>query len=150
MSLIDENLIQIHPNLKDKKTVIDAFANMLYKNGRTQNTEGLVKDILKREEEFSTSLGLGVAIPHAHSAHVAEPSLIFIKLSEPISWGCDDNVEIIFGIANPLKNSDDRHLKILASLARKLMDDTFRKKLTALKNEEEALCFLSFLNEEAQ
>ncbi|GLI20080.1 PTS sugar transporter subunit IIA [Tepidanaerobacter syntrophicus] len=146
MSLINEDLIKINAKLKNKNEVINEIAEMVYKNKRTHNKEGLIKDILKREEEFSTSMGLGVAIPHAHSEYVTEPSLVFIKLSEAIEWGIDDNVKIIFGIINSSKNSSEHHLKILANLARKLMDDDFRNKLNYIKNNEEALSILSFLN----
>jgi len=146
MSLINEDLIKINAKLKNKNEVINEIAEMVYKNKRTHNKECLIKDILKREEEFSTSMGLGVAIPHAHSEYVTEPSLVFIKLSEAIEWGIDDNVKIIFGIINSSKNSSEHHLKILANLARKLMDDDFRNKLNYIKNNEEALSILSFLN----
>ncbi|MBC8587296.1 PTS sugar transporter subunit IIA [Paratissierella segnis] len=146
MDLINENLIQINVMLKDKNEVINELAEMLYNDERTCNKEGLIQDILKREEEFSTSMGLGVAIPHAHTEHVNKPSLIFIKLSEAISWGNDDNVELIFGIANPSTNISNDHLKILAELARKLMDDEFRGKLVSIEDKKEALKIVSFLN----
>lgn len=147
MSLINEDLIKINVMLKDKNEVISEIAEMVYRNKRTHNKEGLIQDILKREEEFSTSMGLGVAIPHAHSEYVTEPSLVFIKLSEAITWGIDDNVKIVFGILNPLKNHSDHHLKILANLARKLMDDEFRNKLDSIEDKEEALNILDFLND---
>lgn len=148
MSLINENLIQVQAELENKDAVIHKIAEMLYKDKRTNDREGLIHDILKREEELSTSLGLGVAVPHAHSQHVCEPSLVFIKLSNKISWGRDDNIEVIFGIANPAANHSDHHLKILAALARKLMDEEFRRKLFALEGKEEVLNFLSFLNDD--
>lgn len=147
MSLINKDLIQINVILKDKDEVINEIAEMIYKSERTCNKEGLIQDIFKREEEFSTSMGLGVAIPHAHSEYVTEPSLVFIKLSKDISWGIDDNVKIIFGILNPSKNSSDHHLKILANLARRLMDDEFRDKLHSVADKDEALKILNFLND---
>ncbi len=147
MSLINSDLIQINAKFKDKNEAINEIAELLYKNKRTGNKEGLIRDILKREEELSTSMGLGVAIPHAHSEYVSEPSVVFIKLSEVITWGTDDNVKIIFGILNPLNNNNDYHLKILAKLARKLMDDEFRGKLDSVENKDEALRIMSFLND---
>lgn len=148
MGLINEGLIQVQAELKNKDEVIHRIAEMLYEDKRTDNREGLICDILKREEELSTSLGLGVAVPHAHSQHVCEPSLVFIKLSDKISWGSDDNIEVIFGIANPAANHSDHHLKILGALARKLMDEEFRKGLFALESKAEVLSFLSFLNDD--
>lgn len=150
MSLINENLIQIQAELEDRDAVINEIAKMLYKEKRTHNVENLIQDILKREAELSTSLGFGVAIPHAHSEYVSEPSLVFIKLSNKISWGSDDNIEVIFGIANPSKNNSDNHLKILAMLSRKLMDDEFRNKFTEVRNKEDAVKLLSFLNDDIQ
>ena len=146
MSLINEDLIKINVILKNKNEIISVIVEMVYQNNRTYNKEGLIQDILKREEEFSTSMGLGVAIPHAHSKYVTEPSLVFIKLSEAITWGIDDNVRIVFGILNPLNNDSDHHLKILANLARKLMDDEFRKKIDSIEDKEEALNILEYLN----
>lgn len=145
MELINKNLIRVNMHLHDKNEVIREVAKLLYQDGRSSNIEGLLHDIHKREEEFSTSVGLGVAIPHAHSQHVTKPSLVFIKLAQPIQWGEDNNVQAVFGIANPADNQANSHLKLLAILARKLMDDSFREKLLTVEDKEEALRCLSFL-----
>lgn len=148
MELINGKLIEVDSNIKCKEDSIEMFVEKLYKNKRIVDKEGFLEDVYKREREMSTSMGMGVAIPHAQSKYVSEPSLVFIKLQEAIHWNNDDNVKLIFGIAVPIENEDNQHLKILSILARKLMDDTFREHLFALNNKNEAMTFLSFLNYE--
>ena len=118
---------------------------MLFNNGRISDITKFKNDVFKRETEMSTSMGLGIAIPHAQSDYVKQSSLVFIKLKEPICWNDDDNVKIIFGIAVPKKDKNNQHLKILSTLARSLMKESFRNKLYSSHNEKEVLDVLKLV-----
>lgn len=146
MRLIEEELIEINASLKTKEKVIEKFCDLLFEKGRVTEKEGFVEDVFTRENEMSTSMGLGIAIPHAQSNYVKYPSLVFIKLDEPITWKDDSNVEMIFGIAVPKESGSKDHLRILSTLARKLMDTDFREELSNITSKQEGQKVLNFLD----
>lgn len=61
----------------DKAAVIDELVNKLDSAGRLNNKEEYKKGILAREEQFSTGIGDGIAIPHAKTSAVKTPALAF-------------------------------------------------------------------------
>ena len=142
MSIINEELIEIDVNLNTKDEVITHFADILDTQKRLCNKDLFIRDVYKREEEMSTSMGLGVAIPHTQSISVKASSLVFIKLKNPIDWNTDKNVQLIFGIAVPKGEKQNKHLRILSGLARKLMNDDFKNQLTHVQDKEDCLKIL--------
>jgi PTS system fructose-specific IIA component len=81
----------------------------------------------------------------ARSAHVTEPSLVFGRSTSGIDWGAEDGpATLIFLIAAPEGGGDD-HLKILASLARRLMRTEFRD---SLMNAPDAAAVVDVVNRE--
>ncbi|MDF9825793.1 fructose-specific phosphotransferase system IIA component [Breznakia sp. PF5-3] len=147
MEIINDTLIELNSDLQCKEDVINRIAFLLAENHRISDPIGFKKDIYKREKELSTSMGEGVAIPHTQSKFVQHSSLVLIKLKNKIHWDDDKNISLIFGIAVPYENKDNHHLKILSTLARKLMNDDFRKKLYQLENKQDTMKYLKFLNE---
>lgn len=129
MEIITEELIQLDVSLTDKDGVIDYIIALLNRKGRTDDPLQLKKDILLREEEASTSMGLAIAIPHAKSTAIKESSVVFLRLDPSIEWNTDVGIKMIFGIFVPAENVENQHLKILASLARKLANHEYREKL---------------------
>ncbi|MDI3316138.1 MAG: PTS sugar transporter subunit IIA, partial [Bacillota bacterium] len=111
---------------------IRELAGRLLADGRLDDVEGFTRDVLAREAEVSTSMGHGIAIPHAKSAHVRRAGLAFGRSARGIEWpgfdGGVDRVTQLFLIAVP-RGADDKHLRILAALARSLMDPGFRLRL---------------------
>lgn len=128
--LINKELIDLSLNASGKKEVIEALADMAYKAGRVNDKSNYVNAVLKREEDYSTAVGFGVAIPHGKTDAVTEPFLGFAKVTN-VDWEALDNkpVDLIFIIGVPEKEAGSLHLKILASLSRKLMKEEFRKQL---------------------
>lgn len=145
MSLINEQLIEINSQLDCKEDVIKRVADLMLSEKRINNLEGFIQDIYNRENEMSTSMGLGIAIPHSQSYYVKKPTLVFIKLKNEIQWD-NDRVKLIFGIAVPYNHQYDIHLKILSCLARKLMNLEFRNLLFQIQNVKEACSILDFIN----
>lgn len=141
MDLIDDSLILLNADCNSKEEAIELLADLLQKQHRLHDKDQYIKDVYIREE-LPTSMGLGIAIPHAQSAGVSNPSLVFIRPKCPITWN-DDEVKMIFGIAVPKKNEGNEHLRILSKLARKLMDENFRDKLLVEKNKKVCTNLLS-------
>ncbi|MGB4588069.1 MAG: fructose PTS transporter subunit IIA [Clostridiaceae bacterium] len=142
--LINERLISINYECNDKDQAMEAVAQLFEADGRLFDREKYINDLHAREDLVTTSLGFSFAIPHAKSGAVKEPSLAFIKLKDEISWNETDQVKFVFGIGVPIEDSGDTHLKILAKLARKMMDETFRERLYTANSSSEYLEIITF------
>jgi len=122
----------------DKLAAISELASTFVSKGVVTNESVYVKAVMKREEESTTGIGFGVAIPHGKSAAVTEPSLAFGRSQAGIQYDSMDGkpVHLMFLIAVP-ETSNDEHLRILSKLSRKLMHEDVRQKLMTVTNIEE-------------
>ncbi|PZU36736.1 MAG: PTS lactose transporter subunit IIC, partial [Microbacterium sp.] len=123
----------------DKQAVIRALAERVVAQGRATDAAQLYADAWAREEKDETGLPGGIAIPHAKSASVTEPSLAFARLSPGVAFGADDGpADLVFLIAAP-DTAAEAHLAVLSKLARSLMDDDFTAALRAATTTDEAV-----------
>jgi len=122
----------------DKLAAISELANTFVSEGVVTNENVYLEAVMKREEESTTGIGFGVAIPHGKSAAVTEPSLAFGRSQTGIQYDSMDgkSVHLMFLIAVP-ETSNDEHLRILSKLSRKLMHEDVRQKLMTVTNIEE-------------
>lgn len=122
-------------DLKTKKEVIDFLVKKLKEENIITDETVFKTAIEKRENEVSTGMGDGIAIPHAINDIVKTPSIAFVNLSRPIDWGSLDNkpVSLVFMIATSDANGTE-HLKAIGDLSSYLMDEENQKKLLAAKN----------------
>lgn len=136
-NIIDIDLIDLNLNCINKEDVIISMANLLDKSGRLKDKEEYIKVVMEREKLSSTGIGFGIGIPHGKSSAVKVPSLAFGRIEKGIEWQSLDGepVSIVFLIAVP-EESPNEHLKILASLSRRLMDEEFVKKLKETDDKE--------------
>ena len=125
--IITENLIILDIELPDKAAAIDEIANLLAAESRLVDREIYIKDVYDREEIVPTGIGDLIAIPHARSAAVSSASLVYMRLISAIRWSDEEDARYIFGIAVPEDNVDNLHLKILSSVAKKLLDDDVKR-----------------------
>jgi fructose-specific phosphotransferase system IIA component len=109
-----------------KEEVFSEMSESLLKAGRINDKDQFIKALLKREAEGPTGMGDGIAIPHGKSSCVQTPTVIFGRHQEGVSYESLDDLPIkyLFMIAVPETTSNE-HLKILSSLARKLMHQDF-------------------------
>lgn len=129
MALITENQVVLDLAAEDRHAATRTLAETLQQDGRVTDLDGFLADVRKREEQMPTGLPGGIGIPHARSAHITEPSLVFGRASTGIDWGAEDGpANLIFLIAAP-EGGGQEHLTILASLARRLMRAEFRQSL---------------------
>lgn len=84
----------------------------------------------EREKEFSTAIGHNVSIPHGKSNAVEIPFIGVLRSKKPILWDkIGNNVNLVFLLGIPEKNKEKLHLRILAELSKKLLDENFRELL---------------------
>ncbi|MGL4903989.1 MAG: fructose PTS transporter subunit IIA, partial [Cetobacterium sp.] len=145
--MLDKMLVKscINLNLKatDKAGVIDELVDVLYNNGRLNDKEEFKKTILKREEQSSTGLEEGIAIPHGKSASVKIPTIAFGLSKTGIDYDSLDGEPstLFFMIAAPA-NATDSHIETLSQLTSLLLDDDVIEQLLNVKNEDEVLNIL--------
>ena len=139
--IIDKTLISLDLCATNKLEAIISMSKMAENVGRLGNLDIYCQAVKKREDEVSTDMGFGIAIPHGKSDAVLEPFVVFAKLKEPIIWNEEENskVNLIFMIGAPENSHDNVHLKILSQLAGKLMDEDFLNDLRSVTEKETAL-----------
>lgn len=138
--LLKKERVEFNLKSKTKLDVINELIDILYKDGKVSDKEQFKKVVIKREEEFTTGIGMGIAIPHGKDSSVVEPSLVFGVSKEGIDYESMDEkpAHIFFLIAVPQK-SNDEHLKILSMLSRKLMHEDVRQKLMSATSYEDVI-----------
>ena len=142
--LINKEQVFLDLDFKSKIDVLKFISEKAREFNITDSSEGVLKDFIKREEEYPTAIAPDFAIPHAKSQYVKEARLFFLRLNNAIEWGSPDKfkVKVIFGIFVPASEKGTRHIKILSSIATELMDDKFKESILNSKNEEEVLNLL--------
>lgn len=147
--LITEDLIVLSLESTTKPDVISELVHVLYKNEIIADEAYLVNEVMKRENHSSTGIGFGIAIPHVKSSVVAKPTLVFGRSSIGIDYESmdDEKAYIFFLIAVP-ESGVDLHLRALATLSRKLVDDEFRDALFNAKSKVEIMSLLSSIKGE--
>lgn len=113
----------------DRDDVTRQLIDLLAAEGRVTDAAGFLGDVRAREAKMATGMPGGIGLPHARSAFVTEPSLAVGIVPGGVDFGAPDGpATLIFLIAAP-DSGDAAHLKILASLARKLVHKEFRDSL---------------------
>lgn len=122
--------------LSTKADAIDLMIRLHDEAGNLADKEEYRKGILAREEEGTTAVGEGIAIPHAKSAAVKQAGLVAITVPEGIDYQAPDGKPstILFMIAAP--EDGDLHLEVLSRLMTLLMDMELREELLKAQTPE--------------
>jgi PTS system fructose-specific IIC component len=143
VSTITPELVSLDVGLgADKAAVIRALAARVVAQGRATDAEALYADAWAREQKDETGLPGGIAIPHAKSAAVTEPSLAFARLAPGVDFGAPDGpADLVFLIAAP-EGAAEAHLAVLSKLARSLMQDDFTSGLRAARTDDDVVAIV--------
>ena len=131
---LDDSHISVNEICKTKKSILEKISDLLSRSSGVDRDD-IFKKLYEREKLGSTSIGKGVAIPHARIEDIEYPFLSIIILDEPVEFDNIDSldVDIIVSIIVPEKNYND-HLELLACLSSKLDDPFVRKELRQARN----------------
>lgn len=141
--IITPDLVLLDADLgADKESVIRSLARRAAGTPRVVDADGLVEAVLAREAMTPTGMGGGIAIPHAKTAAVAEPSLGFARLSPAVDFGAPDGpADLVFLIMAP-DGAAETHLAVLSKLAGSLIDEEFTGALRAAATPEEVVALV--------
>lgn len=138
--MVDERLVRFDFAGTTKDEVLHNVARLLYEAHKVGDYDEYVKGLYKREKEFVTGIGGGIAIPHCKADCVKKAAFTLVKLKNSIDWGALDDQPVNYVImlsAPDSPDADNEHLKILSKLSCKLMDDDFREGLMNAKTIED-------------
>ena len=137
--LFSANQIFIDENSTTKDEAFKFAAKLAKECGIIENEEEYYKGLHQRETEVTTGFNDGIAIPHCKNDTVIKSGLLLIKFINPIEWDSLDGKPITtaFVLAIP-ENGEEKHLKLLSSIAGGLIDDEFRLKV-ASENDKDKL-----------
>lgn len=132
--------IELNGVAANKKEAIDQMVALMAKNGKINDVETYRKGVYAREEESTTGIGEGIAIPHCKSQAVNEAGLAAMVIKDGVDFDALDGekVNLIFLIAAP-DTKDNVHLDVLSKLSVLLMDEKFTSGLKNAKSVEEFL-----------
>ena len=137
--------IDLNGKVTGKNETLDAMVALMAKSGKINDVEKYRKGVYAREEEGTTGIGEGIAIPHCKSDAVSRPGLAAMVIKDGVDFDALDGgkVDLIFLIAAP-NTEDNVHLDVLSKLSVLLMDENFTHGLRNAKTVEE---FLSVIDQ---
>ena len=142
--LLDVRSIALDGALKSKNEALDQIVKLMTKSGRIDDEEAYRKQVYAREEESTTGIGEGIAIPHGKCDAVNKPGLAAMVIKDGVDFDSLDGepVTLMFLIAAP-NTEDNVHLDVLSKLSMMLMDEEFTSNL---RNAESAEAFLAIID----
>ena len=141
--LLKKDTMILNLSSSNKQEVIEELVNKLDEAGRLSDREGYKQAIIKREEQSTTGIGEGIAIPHAKSEAVKNAALCFGRAKDGIDYESLDGqpAKLFFMIAAPA-GANNTHLDTLSKLSSMLMYDDFRQAILNAGTEEEVLSII--------
>ena len=138
--LLDKQSISLNGAPKDKKEALDQVVDLMAKSGKINDVEAYRQRVYAREEESTTGIGEGIAIPHGKCDAVTNPGLAAMVVKDGVDFDSLDGepVHLIFLIAAP-NTEDNIHLDVLSKLSVLLMDEQFTADLLNAKSVDEFL-----------
>ena len=136
---LDDSQISINDDCRSKKSILERLSLLLSKSSGI-STDEIFTCLYDREKLGSTSVGNGVAIPHARIKGITHPFISVVILDNPIEVDNIDNldVDIVVCLIVPTEETDN-HLALLACLSEILDKTSNRKKLRSARNSQEIL-----------
>ena len=138
--LLDRRSICLDAAPKSKSEALDQVIHLMVKSGKINDEEAYRKQVYAREEESTTGIGEGLAIPHGKCNAVDRPGLAAMVVKDGVDFDALDGepVTLIFLIAAP-NTKDNIHLDVLSKLSVLMMDEEFSKNLRNARTVEEFL-----------
>lgn len=133
--LLSASSIDLNAKPLNKKEAIEQAVKLMAASGNITDIEAYTKQVIAREEESTTGVGEGIAIPHGKCSAVSRPGLAAMIIRDGVDYDSLDGepVNVLFLIAAP-DSEDNVHLDVLSKLSVLLMDEEFIRKLKAAKD----------------
>ena len=107
LPIINKNTMLVDIEAEDKLSLIQQMVDKFDSEGYLCDKEQFHKDVLDREEVFSTYIEYGIGIPHGKSDGVEEPGVCIARLKTPIQWTDEEDEKVLLGIRQQPQPSTD-------------------------------------------
>ena len=143
--LLDARSILLDASPKSKSEALDQIVDLMVKSEKINDKEAYRKQVYAREEESTTGIGEGIAIPHGKCDAETKPGLAAMVVKDGVDFDSLDGepVTLMFLIAAP-NTEDNIHLDVLSKLSVLLMNEEFTESLRNAKTVEE---FMNIIND---
>ena len=143
--LLSKQAIALNVSVSSKMEAIDYMTGLMERAGNLYDREGYKQGVLAREEEGTTGIGEGIAIPHSRCAAVKKAGLAAMIVKDGVDYEAlhDEPVKLIFMIAAP-EEGGNVHIDALSRLSTMLMDEDFKNTLLTAKTPDE---FIQIIDE---
>lgn len=147
--LLDKRSISLTGTPKTKSEALDQIIDLMVKSGKINDREAYRAQVYEREEESTTGIGEGIAIPHGKCDAVTKPGLAAMVIKDGVEFDSLDGqpVSLMFLIAAP-NTKDNVHLDVLSKLSVLLMDEGFADDLRNARSVEDFLSIVDQADEE--
>ena len=147
--LLDKNSICLDASPADKTEALNQIVSLMGKSGKINDIEAYRKQVFLREEESTTGIGEGIAIPHGKCDAVTKPGLAAMVVKDGVDFDSLDGepVTLLFLIAAP-NTEDNVHLDVLSKLSVLMMDEDFSESLRNAKTVDEFLNIIDKADDE--
>lgn len=149
--MLDKKSISLAAAPGSKQEALDQAIELIIKSGKIRDQEAYRAQVYRREEEGSTGIGRGLAVPHGKCDAVVEPALAAMVIPEGVEFDALDQkpVQLLFLIAAP-DTKENLHLKLLSRLSALLMDKAFAEQLKQASDTAEFLRLIDEAEERNQ
>ena len=141
--LLAAESIELNGKPAGKTDALNQCIDLMAKSGKISDVEVYRKGVFAREEEGTTGIGMGIAIPHCKSDAVKKAGLAAMVVKDGVDFESLDGTpaKIIFLIAAP-NTEDNVHLQVLSKLSVMLMDEQFTNSLINAASVDEFLSII--------
>lgn len=149
--LLSKESIRLDGVAENKQDALEKMVALMAASGKIADVEKYRKGVFAREEEGTTGIGEGIAIPHCKSDAVKAPGLAAMVVKGGVDFDALDGAptDLIFLIAAP-DTEDNVHLDVLSRLSVMLMDENFTNGLRNAKTVDEFLAVIDGAEEERE
>ena len=147
--LLDKRSISLDAAPASKSEALDLAVELMAASGKLSDVEAYRRQVYAREEESTTGIGEGIAIPHGKCDAVKKPGLAAMVIRDGVDFDSLDGepVTLLFLIAAP-NTKDNVHLDVLSKLSVLMMDEEFSASLRKAETVEQFLSIIDQADEE--
>ncbi|WP_226580410.1 PTS fructose transporter subunit IIABC [Halobacillus litoralis] len=138
--LLTKDTILLDMSASSKPEAINELVNQLSSAGKLNDQTAFKQAIEAREEQSTTGIGDGIAIPHAKTSAVKDPAIVFGRSSDGLDYeSLDGQPTHLFFMIAASEGANNTHLETLSRLSSYLMDNQFRSQLESAKTKEDVI-----------
>lgn len=147
--MINKNLVFLDEDVLNASEAIDFLVESVANEGLIGNKLDFKKSVWERENDMSTSVGYGIAMPHGKDDSVDSAFVAYLRPKSPFIWDLNtkDQVNSIFLIGVPGTGGEMDHLKIISSISKSLIHESFRQELLNASNVNDCFKILKEVEE---